>query len=114
MPRLSSMSDVFQESLPGLSERWVQRQIVRTEDRIHIWAIYGVAAKEVKMSRMPVIHMAKCNDCESCLDLCPSVFRRNEQTGLIELVELSQYPEDEIQEVINCCPSNCITWEEVD
>jgi len=71
-------------------------------------------AKEVKMSRIPVINMDECNDCESCLDLCPSVFKRNEETGHIETVELPEYPEDEIREIINCCPSDCITWEEVD
>ena len=66
------------------------------------------------MRRILVINMGECNDCESCLDLCPSVFRRNVETGRIETVELEEYPEDEIQEVINCCPRNCITWEEVD
>jgi ferredoxin len=67
--------------------------------------------KADKTRRVPVIDMSVCTDCESCLELCPSVFKRNNDTGLIEVVELSEYPQQEIQEVINCCPKDCIEWE---
>ena len=63
------------------------------------------------MGRVPIIDMSDCTDCESCLDLCPSVFIRNKETGLIEVVELSEYPEKEIREAINCCPKGCISME---
>jgi ferredoxin len=69
--------------------------------------------KTGKTCRVPVIDMSVCTDCESCLELCPSVFKRNKDTGLIEVIELSEYPQKEIQEVINCCPKGCIEWEEI-
>jgi len=40
-------------------------------------------------------------------------FKRNEETGHIEVIDLSEYPDEEIQEVISMCPAECITWEEV-
>ena len=64
------------------------------------------------MNSTPVIDMHKCTDCESCLDLCPFIFRKNEDTGRIEVVDMPEYPKEEIQEVINYCPGDCITWEE--
>ncbi len=64
------------------------------------------------MRQAPVIDMRECSDCGTCLELCPSVFRRNEVSGFIEIRELPQYPEDDIQEVISFCPRDCITWEQ--
>jgi len=46
------------------------------------------------------------------VELCPTVFRINEETGIIEAVELFQYPEEEIRAAISCCPKDCIIWEE--
>ena len=60
----------------------------------------------------PVIDIRECSDCGTCLELCPTVFIKNEASGIIEARELSQYPEEEILEVIHSCPKNCITWEE--
>lgn len=65
------------------------------------------------MKKVPAIHLGECTDCESCLELCPHVFRRNQETGHIEVAHLSEYSEEEIQEVISMCPADCITWEEV-
>jgi ferredoxin len=62
--------------------------------------------------KTPVIDLGECSDCEACLDLCPRVFRRNE-AGYIEVVELSDYPEEEVVEAIKNCPADCITWEEI-
>ena len=64
------------------------------------------------VKRTPVIDRFACTDCESCLDLCPEVFQRNAETGHIEVVDLPEYPEDKIQEVISMCPADCIGWEE--
>ncbi len=46
------------------------------------------------------------------MEICPDVFRRNPDIGLIEVVDLSAYPEAEIQEAITICPVDCIFWEE--
>jgi len=60
--------------------------------------------------KVPVIDLGECVDCDACLDLCPSVFRRND-TGYIEVVDLEEYPEEEVQEAIKNCPADCIVWE---
>jgi len=65
-----------------------------------------------KKKKTPAVDMSKCSNCESCLELCPAVFRRNKEAGWIEVIELDEYPEKEIQEVIICCPRGCISWEE--
>ena len=64
------------------------------------------------MRKIPVIDLGACNDCESCLELCPAVFKRNEETGLIEVADLTAYPEEMVREAISMCPADCITWEE--
>jgi len=62
--------------------------------------------------KIPVIDLSECSDCEACLDLCPAVFRRSD-AGYIEVVELSNYPKEEVDEAIKNCPADCITWEDV-
>lgn len=66
------------------------------------------------MARIPAIDLAECTDCESCLNLAPSIFRRNEETGCIEIAETMDYPEAVLQEVVSMCPGHCIEWEESD
>ncbi|MCF8144641.1 MAG: ferredoxin [Deltaproteobacteria bacterium] len=66
------------------------------------------------MRRVPVIDIRECSDCGTCLELCPSVFWKNEVSGIIEIRELPRYPEDEIREAMSCCPKDCITWEQGD
>jgi ferredoxin len=66
------------------------------------------------MRKIPVIDLGKCNECESCLEVCPAVFRRNKETGLIEVIDLPEYPEDDVEEAMSLCPKDCITWDEVE
>ncbi|MEW6666308.1 MAG: ferredoxin [Thermodesulfobacteriota bacterium] len=63
------------------------------------------------MSKAPHIDLFGCTGCESCLSLCPGVFRRNRETGLIEVLESPDYPSVEIDSAITMCPSKCIQWE---
>ncbi|MFC1839317.1 ferredoxin [Thermodesulfobacteriota bacterium] len=65
------------------------------------------------MKKVPVIDIGKCTDCESCLELCPEVFRRNGETGYIEVADLNKYPEELVDQVISVCPADCISWENV-
>lgn len=63
------------------------------------------------MARIPVVDMARCTLCEGCLEVCPQVFRLN-PAGYLEIAEMDEYPEDCVQEAINCCPTDCIEWED--
>ena len=69
--------------------------------------------KNVVMKKIPVIDIGKCTDCESCLEMCPEVFRRNRETGFIEVTDLPHYPEELVDQVISICPADCISWEEI-
>jgi ferredoxin len=60
--------------------------------------------------KVPVIDLGECVDCDACMDLCPSVFRRSD-AGYIEVVDMEDYPEDEVEEAIKNCPADCIAWE---
>jgi ferredoxin len=64
-----------------------------------------------EMKSIPSLDVGQCSGCESCVEVCPQVFRRNSQTGLIEVVEVEDYPEEEVREAIKLCPADCITLE---
>lgn len=61
--------------------------------------------------RIPVIDRSECTDCESCLSLLPDIFKRNPDTGCLEVADLPEYPEAEIERVMSMCPGDCITWQ---
>ncbi len=63
------------------------------------------------MAKIPMLDMSRCTDCRGCIELCPAVFVRNE-AGYIEVADLDSYPEDCVEEAINCCPADCIAWQE--
>jgi ferredoxin len=69
--------------------------------------------KKKPMNCVPVIDMHECSDCGTCLDLCPSVFKRNEEAGFIEVMEFPCYHQEDIHEAISCCPKDCIALEEI-
>lgn len=68
-----------------------------------------VASEKVK--RPPVLDRSECTDCESCISLLPDIFKRNPDTGCIEVAERAEYPEAEIGQVMSMCPGHCITWQ---
>ena len=61
-------------------------------------------------TRVPVIDLSRCVDCDACVEICPEVFRKNE-AGYIELLEVEPESQERIQEAINCCPEDCIAWQ---
>ncbi len=61
--------------------------------------------------RYPVVDPGYCNLCQGCIEVASKVFRFNFETGLIEVVDMSRYPEDLVDEAIKNCPEDCITWE---
>lgn len=63
------------------------------------------------MPKVPVIDMSRCVDCDACIEACPSVFVKNE-AGYIEVRAVDETLTDCVQEAVNCCPRDCIAWEE--
>lgn len=63
--------------------------------------------------KMPVVDIVACTLCMGCVEVCPQVFRLNEDLGYIEVVEMAAYPETQVDEAIKYCPEDCITWEDV-
>lgn len=66
-----------------------------------------------KLRRIPVIDLGLCTHCDSCLAVAPGIFERNSGTGLMEVIELDVYPEEEVDQAISICPADCIVWEDV-
>ena len=63
--------------------------------------------------KMPVVDIVACTLCMGCVEVCPQVFRLNDDIGYIEVVEMEVYPEAQVNEAIKYCPEDCITWEDV-
>ena len=61
--------------------------------------------------KKPVVELSDCTACGACIEACPSVFMMNE-AGFIDVIELDQYPRDEVDDAIMYCPEDCIYWEE--
>jgi len=61
--------------------------------------------------KRPVVELSDCIRCEVCRECCPNVFRMND-SGFVEVANLSEYPEDEVNEAIKNCPADCIDWED--
>jgi ferredoxin len=73
---------------------------------------HKAAKKDMSKKKIPSIDLSRCTGCDSCIEVCPAVFKRNEETGIIEVADLSEYPDDKVQEAISICPADCITWED--
>ena len=66
------------------------------------------------MARRVVIDADECIGCESCVELCAEVFAFNEEEEKAEVILPEGGPEDCIEEAIETCPVDCITWEDTD
>ncbi|CAB5139205.1 hypothetical protein D3OALGA1CA_3753 [Olavius algarvensis associated proteobacterium Delta 3] len=61
-------------------------------------------------NKRPSVDLSQCNLCLACVEVYPQVFRLNE-AGFVEIIEQSEYPEDEVEDAIKYCPEDCILWE---
>lgn len=68
--------------------------------------------KKRAMKKVPFIDIRRCTGCESCIEVCPLVFKKDMETGVIEVMELAEYPEEAVDQAITICPAGCIRWEE--
>jgi ferredoxin len=70
----------------------------------------GPDNQEENMSKKPFIDQEICIACELCVSTAPGVFRMNDE-NLAEVFDPLGDPEEIIQEAIDNCPVNCISWE---
>lgn len=61
--------------------------------------------------KQPIVELSDCILCEVCVAAAPAVFKLSD-AGFIEVMELSIYPQDEVDVAIKNCPANCIFWDE--
>lgn len=59
--------------------------------------------------KRPDIDLGACSLCMGCVEICAAVFRYND-AGYIEIIDLPDYPEEEVNDIIMLCPENCIEW----
>lgn len=62
------------------------------------------------MAKKPYVDQDTCISCELCVTTAPGVFRMNDD-NLAEVYDPTGAPEELIQESIDTCPVNCISWE---
>ena len=64
------------------------------------------------MSKTVIIDTEECIGCESCVELCPDVFSFDEDDEKAFVILPEGGDEECIDEAIETCPVECITWEE--
>jgi len=64
------------------------------------------------MSKSVYIDEEECIGCGTCEEICPEVFKMNEDTEKSEVIKPQGGPEDLIQEAIDTCPVDCIDWKD--
>jgi ferredoxin len=62
------------------------------------------------MARVPVIDADECTACETCVDACPEVFKMSDDGSVAVVYNAAGAAEAKIQEAIDNCPVECISW----
>lgn len=63
------------------------------------------------MGKIVVIDEEECTGCETCVELCPEVFKFDEDNEVAKVIMPEGGDEDCIEEAIDSCPVECISWE---
>ena len=59
----------------------------------------------------PVVDADLCTGCELCVDIAPNTFELNDE-GISEIIAPEGDDENAIQEAIDTCPTEAISWAE--
>jgi ferredoxin len=62
----------------------------------------------------PAVDLGRCSRCQGCIEIAPEIFRYNEETGSVDVIDLPVYPMDKVNEAIKYCPEDCISWDKYD
>ncbi|MFA6098091.1 MAG: ferredoxin [Patescibacteria group bacterium] len=61
--------------------------------------------------KKPIVNKELCSGCGTCVALCPDAFELDED-GKSRVIEQSDYIDLPIQECIDSCPQQAISWSE--
>jgi len=64
------------------------------------------------MASKIIIDNDECLVCEACVEICPSVFGFDQESGTAFVIEGSDQDDDCVDEAIAACPGECINREE--
>ncbi len=64
------------------------------------------------MSKKVHIDEDDCIGCESCVEICPDVFRFNDDTDKAEVIDENSGDKECVEEAVASCPGECIHVEE--
>lgn len=64
------------------------------------------------MAKSFYIDEEECIACESCVELAPSAFVMDESNEKAVVKDIESANEEEVQEAIDTCPTQCIHWGE--
>jgi ferredoxin len=65
-----------------------------------------------KVAKKVHIDEDECIGCGSCEEICPEVFKLDEETDIALVIKPEEGPEGLIEEAMETCPVECIYWEE--
>lgn len=63
------------------------------------------------MAKIPYVEKENCTGEEICVQTCPEVFQMSDD-GVAEVHNPTGASEEEIQEAMDACPTQCIHWKE--
>lgn len=63
------------------------------------------------MAKSFYIDQDECIACESCVELAPGAFAMDDATEKAMVKDIEGATEEEVQEAIDTCPTQCIHWE---
>jgi ferredoxin len=63
------------------------------------------------MAAQVIIDVEECISCESCVELCPSVFGWDEDSEKAFVIDGADANEDCVEEAVASCPAECIEVE---